>query len=336
MKWLIITVTFFGVTSLSAIESKNTGDGDRYFLFPDSNNQSLHVVDVEEPIDKLFIEEYARDPANNEYWLYTRTNPTIKQVLIPNEVESIANTSINFDKVIVFLVHGWKGQGDNDMNRLLTKAFLQNDDVNVIVFDWSGLANRNYVTAKRGVPTVGYALGEFINWIVNIMGASYDKIHLVGFSLGAHLVGCAGREAKGLVKRITGLDPAGLLWKNDENRLQNTDARYVEVIHTNAGFYGFSDRCGHADFYPNGGSGMPGCWLNACSHSRAYEYLAASLMYTKRFVARECEDMNDMKRNNCDGVPYYMGNVNLSKPTRSGIFRVNTGSDFPFFPPIYN
>ena len=47
-----------------------------------------------------------------------------------------------------------------------------------------------------------------------------------------------------------------------------TDADYVDVIHTNGcsawkGCFGIPDKCGHADFYPNGGTSQPGChWTN--------------------------------------------------------------------------
>lgn len=73
----------------------------------------------------------------------------------------------------------------------------------MIVLDWERLANRNYVTAKNGVPAVGRGLGQFISWLVSI-GASYDAMHLVGFSLGGHLIGSAGRETGSRVRRITG------------------------------------------------------------------------------------------------------------------------------------
>lgn len=82
-------------------------------------------------------------------------------------------------------------------------AFLEDGDVNVIVLDWHRLANRNYITARNGVPGAGRGLGQFINWLASL-GVSYDSMHLVGFSLGAHLVGNAGRETGSKVRRITG------------------------------------------------------------------------------------------------------------------------------------
>lgn len=60
------------------------------------------------------------------------------------------------------------------------------------------------MTAKNGVPAVGKRLGQFVIWLTTL-GVSYDQIHLIGFSLGAHVVGNAGRETNGQIRRITGL-----------------------------------------------------------------------------------------------------------------------------------
>ena len=90
----------------------------------------------------------------------------------------------------------------------MLSAFLEDDDVNVIIFEWSELANRNYLTAKYGVVTLGQGLGVFIEWLVSL-GASYNNIHLVGFSLGAHIAGNAGRSTKSHIRRITGIDMNG-------------------------------------------------------------------------------------------------------------------------------
>lgn len=62
----------------------------------------------------------------------------------------------------------------------------------------------NYVTAARAAPEVGRGLGKFIVFLTKVTKQSLKKIHLVGFGLGAHLVGNAGRELNGKVARITG------------------------------------------------------------------------------------------------------------------------------------
>lgn len=94
------------------------------------------------------------------------------------------------------------------------------------------------------------------------------NVHLIGHSLGAHIVGFAGKEVLRItgkkIEWITGLDPAGPLFEvplqSKPNRLSNEDARYVEVIHSNGGVLGFISPLGDSDFYPNGGKFIqPGC-----------------------------------------------------------------------------
>ena len=65
---------------------------------------------------------------------------------------------------------------------------------------------------------------------------------------------------------FTGLDPAGFLFESSppDMRLDASDAKFVDVIHTNAdsifvGGLGAVDPMGHVDFYPNGGSTQKGC-----------------------------------------------------------------------------
>lgn len=61
-----------------------------------------------------------------------------------------------------------------------------------------------YVTAATGVPNVGRGLGQFLRFLNRVTGASFRNMHLIGFSLGAHLVGNAGRELGGDLARVTG------------------------------------------------------------------------------------------------------------------------------------
>ncbi|XP_035445868.2 lipase member H-like [Spodoptera frugiperda] len=333
MKYLLLL--FFAISACTAGVLKDPvegyKEGDRYFYFPGDGDDTLHLVDAEEPADFKFIEEYTRNSANNAYWLFTRSNPTSRQVLVQGNAASVTNSNFHFGKITVFLAHGLNGYGDNDMNKKLTQAFLQNADVNVIVLDWHRLADQVYTTARAGTAEVGRGLGRFIIWLAGL-GMSYDRVHLVGFSLGGHLVGNAGRETGSRVRRITALDPAGPFWDNDPNRLVRTDARYVEVIHTEISFTGFRDLCGDADFYPNGGSNMPGCTNTltplSCSHGRAYEYMASSVKYN-HLLANQCGSLNDATNNRCTGSLNPMGNSDINK-SRAGIFRVNTRQDYPF------
>lgn len=62
---------------------------------------------------------------------------------------------------------------------------------------------------------------------------------------------------------VTGLDPAGPLFNFLEPRLSFSDARFVDIIHTDYRFYGIAKATGTVDFFPNGGRRVqPGCPLN--------------------------------------------------------------------------
>lgn len=65
--------------------------------------------------------------------------------------------------------------------------------------------------------------------------------------------------------RITGLDPARALFEGTlaiKNGLDRTCAKFVDIIHTNPGYYGTSKPSGTVDLWPNysPSDGMqPGC-----------------------------------------------------------------------------
>lgn len=60
---------------------------------------------------------------------------------------------------------------------------------------------------------------------------------------------------------ISGLDPALPFFASLSRswKLDASDARFVDVIHTNVGVLGKIDHTGHVDFYVNGGSIQPAC-----------------------------------------------------------------------------
>ncbi len=107
----------------------------------------------------------------------------------------------------------------------LPLAYLENGMPNVICLDWGKLSTPNrviqrpfsflfYGKAVLNVPTVGIQVARFMHFLIKSKVApSPSSFHLIGHSLGAHVMGCAGyaiRRMTGMdVGRISGLDPAG-------------------------------------------------------------------------------------------------------------------------------
>ncbi|CAH0687767.1 unnamed protein product [Spodoptera exigua] len=304
----------------------------RFIEFPDGDGV-MHTVDLEAEPDYELLDEISRNPANNVYLLYTRRNPTSSQTLVMNDIASIYNSFFNPHVPTVVIAHGWLSNQESDLNPTIRDALLHKEDVNVIILDWKKLASSlSYNTAVKGVPAVGRGLGQFLNFVHYVTGAPLNSMHLVGFSLGAHLVGNAGRELGGRVARVTALDPAGPLWNYNSNRVNPEDAIYVEAIHTDGGYtiggLGIGSDVANADFYVNGGISQPGCLTNICNHNNAWRYFAATVTYN-HIVGKGCSSSWQITWDNCKGEELHMGNNDLKK-YGSGRFRANTSRRYPY------
>lgn len=159
------------------------------------------------------------------------------------------------------------------------------------------------------------------------LGYDINKLHLVGHSLGGQCVGLVARHLKKLSKnkyiipRVYALDPAGpafeknntlskvLDWatlkNSDFGMISRDDAKYVQIIHSNAGGFGIRQSRGHADFYPNAGENQAGCDLelneDVCSHRRAWVFYQESVRNPGTFPAVKCDSFEDFTEGKCKG-----------------------------------
>ncbi|CAG9578919.1 unnamed protein product [Danaus chrysippus] len=228
--------------------------------------------------------------------------------------EAVADLTLN--KTTIVIIHGHRGSVSTTLNPTVKDAFLRSEDVDVIVVDWSVYASQSYSNAVNAVPSVGENVADLINELVNNTVVELTSLHLVGFDLGAHVAGFAGRLLDGDVARITGLNPSRGQWGQNSRRLSISDAVYVEVIHTDGiGLlaYGVGDAIGDVDFYVNGGTHQPGCLLNNfCSHNRAWEVFAASLT-NAHLIGNQCNTWLQVTLNTCRGFTLQMGRNDLFK-----------------------
>ena len=81
------------------------------------------------------------------------------------------------------------------------------DDINVIFIDWEkGAAGPSYAVAAANTQLIGRQLALLLMDIITL-STKPESIHIVGFSLGAHIAGFAGRaiQQRGFkIGRITG------------------------------------------------------------------------------------------------------------------------------------
>lgn len=147
-------------------------------------------------------------------------------------------------------------------------AFLNSNLVNLIVVDYSDLVKSDdysklaYWRAFLNVTEVGKTLGKYLQVWADVV-QPYQKIQLVGHSLGGQIMSQTARWFGAGLLRLTALDPAYPMFMLPGSHLEASDGSYVDVIHTDMGHFGFFGSMGHADFYPNEGKRVqPYCQQN--------------------------------------------------------------------------
>jgi len=247
---------------------------------------------------------------------------------------------------IKLAVHGFRDNTNPIVDKDTTwpkfvKAWMDvHPDTDVILVDWSkkdGTWFWDYDWAAQVAVDTGRWLGVCLGGLKKMNKIS--QLHVAGHSLGAHLLGKAGRTytkwTDGKIDRLTGLDPAGPRWVPGlvcppigylaDNVLSQGSATYMDIIHTNGGkkpsgstawpTLGMRKPAGDIDFYPDGGQWQPGCSDNVftagCSHGRAVTYFYWSIKERNMFPSIPCSqwdgDCKNQDGNNDDGSPVMMG-----------------------------
>ncbi|XP_036396566.1 phospholipase A1 member A isoform X2 [Megalops cyprinoides] len=223
-----------------------------------------------------------------QYLLLTRSNmdcATVfsKESLSDPQRRSPFNSSLP-SKVII---HGFRALGTKpSWVKTLAQGLLWAEDVNVLVVDWVYGASFAYNRVVQNYKEVAVQISVLINELIT-HGSKLESFHFIGVSLGAHVSGFVGTLFGGKIGRITGLDPAGPMFKGADvyDRLDPSDALFVEAIHTDSDYFGISIPVGHVDFFLNGGMDQAGCARSQfasmygyfiCDHMRAvHVYISA-------------------------------------------------------------
>lgn len=159
------------------------------------------------------------------------------------------------------------------------------------------------------------------------LGIKLNDITLTGHSLGGQIAGFTGAAFKGQIGSIIGLDPANPLFtfpvlENSTNRLDPTDAKFVQVIHTSSGLLGVYNDCGHNDFYPNAGiAPQIGCILPLLTDSPTPECISCSHFKANSYFIKSLNPAVSCKASKCDNYFAWFTRMCLFTPTeRFGIY----------------
>ncbi|ENN73869.1 hypothetical protein YQE_09523, partial [Dendroctonus ponderosae] len=220
-------------------------------------------------------------------------NPQSSKIIIPQDDNSLESSGIDFSYNTIIFFHGFLESYESDDAQSIKNAYLEQGTYNVILVQNERLlAGPDYITAAKNCRPIGRYSAAFIDYLVT-KGLKLENLHVIGLSLGGQIAGLTGQYVKsGKLPRITALDPAGPLFNNNpiDERLDPSDAEFVDVIYVNSGVFGMKYAVGHLNFWPN-------VFYN---HFRSYQLYVESIRFPQSYPSKKCESYVSFERGSCN------------------------------------
>ncbi|KAM7406919.1 hypothetical protein PAMA_002897 [Pampus argenteus] len=254
-----------------------------------------------------------------QYLLLTRRNMDCARMFNQESLSNKQQTSyFNISNPTKVIIHGFRALGNKPTwVKDLARTLLRAQDVNVLVVDWVYGASFAYNLVVENYKEVSVQISVLINQLQE-HGCKLESFHFIGVSLGAHVAGFVGTLFEGKIGRITALDPAGPMFKGADtyDRLDPSDAQFVDAIHTDSDYFGISIPVGHVDFFLNGGNDQTGCARShfasmyiyvICDHMRALHVYMSALSGSCPLKGVPCSSYENFLKGHCVDCDVFKG-----------------------------
>ncbi|XP_043466047.1 phospholipase A1 member A isoform X2 [Leptopilina heterotoma] len=277
-----------------------------------------------------------------EFYLYTRKTQKDPEILDVRKYRSLQRSHFNPKHSTKIIIHGFGGGRNLAPSTDLRDAFFTRGNYNVIIVDYGSLVREPCLSQIRWGPDFcSRCVAQLVKYLRDHpRGIRVEDIHILGYSVGAHIAGLvANYLPDDKLGRITGLDPTIFFYMNGNRSmdLDETDAHFVDVIHTGAGILGQWGPNGHADFYVNGGSSQPGCATTSllqtlsCDHTKVTPYYIESITTKVGFWAAPCGNLFSYLIGWCSPKDEELVPMGEDTPhSARGIFYLSTNAHKPY------
>lgn len=213
-----------------------------------------------------------------QYLLLTRKNADCASLFTQDCLNHTQQHTAYFNSTLntKVIIHGYRAIGTKpSWVSGLAQAFLQQEDVNVLVVDWIYGASFAYNLVVENYKEVAVQISVLINQLTTY-GSTLESFHFVGVSLGAHVAGFVGTLFEGKLGRITD--------------------------------FGISIPVGHVDFFLNGGMDQTGCARSRfasmygyviCDHMRALHVYMSALNGSCALTGIPCSSYEEFLAGQC-------------------------------------
>lgn len=287
--------------------------------------------------EEVKCEDAGSDKFSNYDWSLFENHITVPDVT--KEIEPnfhLYRRGSILDHVVV-LIHGF-GSKKGVWAGSMKDEIFENDpreNLAVLTVDWSKGASASlwdpagsYNKAVANTRYIGLATQKMVSCLErDHLSETHLEVHCIGHSLGAHVCGFLGNalEASTGSKmfRVSGLDPAGPQFTTElvpgtlsiykplesyprDQRLDETDAQVVDVVHTDGNQWGTMRPLGDVDFYVGKsletlGTEQAGCeGADLCDHSKSIKFYRESIQKKDIFKdILECEIDSELRVQGC-------------------------------------